>query len=180
MNKIYIIPTGNEIKDGIVLDLDSGEIMTQILKKYPQAEITRICPLIDEENIIVNKLNKLIKNNPDLIVLIGGSGGGHRYSKSLGKDFTHSSLEMCVDEFYSREIYGKNGHMWSKLICGKKDNVTIINVPGPFVEASAAIKAFIYGIQKNDNLEDIVHQMAISVFNQYPKIDEFKIEHAIK
>ena len=53
----------------------------------------------------------------------------------MGKDFTHSALERYLDEKSSREIYGKNGHLWCKLICGKKGDTLIVNVPGPYQEA---------------------------------------------
>ena len=176
MKKVYIIPTGDEINNGVVLDLDSAEIMTQILRNFPQCEITRVSPVLDIQDAIIEKMNELQIKNPDLIVLIGGSGGGHRYSDSLGKDFTHSALCEFLDEVCSREIYGKNGHMWSKLICGKKQNTMIINVPGPFVEASAAIKAFVSKVSKDSKLEEIVHEMALAVFEQYPNEAKNKIE----
>ncbi|ONI47162.1 hypothetical protein AN644_01335 [Candidatus Epulonipiscium fishelsonii] len=167
MKKVYVIPTGDEINDGTVLDLDSGEIMTQILKRYPQSEITRVAPICDVQKSIIERLDKLSQENPSLIVLVGGSGGGHRHSESLGKDFTHSALVEFLDESFCREIYGKNGHLWSKLICGKKSNTTIINVPGPFVEAQVAIKEFVANFE-DQSLEETVHQMALAVYSQYP------------
>lgn len=168
MKTAYILPTGDEIRSGIVLDLDSPEIMTQILKIYPEVEVTRLCPLIDKEDVIFNKIGEIVKRQPDLIVLIGGSGGGHRFSETLGKDFTHSALERYLDEYASHEIYGKNGHMWSKLICGKKGITTIVNVPGPYVEAKVAIEAYLKASADGVDLDNISLAMADAVLAQYP------------
>ncbi len=168
MKNAYILPTGDEIRNGIVLDLDSPEIIRQAVKAFPEIEITRISPILDIEDSILNKISELSSKNPDLIVLIGGSGGGHRHSDSLGKDFTHSALCKFLDKHASREIYGKNGHMWTKLICGKKNNTIIINVPGPFVEAEAAFSAFIKAFSDGKNIDVICLAMATAVFEKYP------------
>ena len=168
MKKAYILPTGDEIQNGIVLDLDAPELMGQILRQYPQAEVTRLCPLKDVEDVIFQKITEVAEGAPDLIVLIGGSGGGHRFSPTLGKDFTHTALARYLDEYASHEIYGKNGHMWRKLVCGKKGSTTFINVPGPFVEAQAAIKAFLTAYEKQATPDEISLAMAEAVFALYP------------
>jgi molybdopterin biosynthesis enzyme len=168
MKSAYILPTGDEIKSGIVLDIDAPEIIRQIVRAFPQAEVTRLCPLLDVEDTIFQKISEVVQKQPDLVVLIGGSGGGHRFSKSLGKDFTHSALEKYLDEYASHEIYGKNGHMWSKLVCGKKGATTIINVPGPFDEAKAACEAYLKAVSKGKNIDEISLDMANAVLAQYP------------
>ena len=168
MKKVYILPTGDEIKNGTVLDLDAPELMAQTLRVYPQAEITRLCPLVDVEDTILEAVKALAGEQPDLIVLIGGSGGGHRFSSSLGKDFTHSALERFLDLYSSHEIYGKNGHLWSKLICGRKNRTTLINVPGPLVEAAAAYAAFLRVYGTGRSLDEISLAMAEAVYDQYP------------
>lgn len=169
LNTVYILPTGDEIRDGIVQDIDAPEIMGQIVRAYPKAEVTRLCPLADEEDIILNKIREItVQRAPDLIVLIGGSGGGHRFSTTLGKDFTHSALERYLDQKCSREIYGKNGHLWCKLVCGKKDSTLIVNVPGPYQEAMAAMEACLKSLAKEEGVEEICKAMAIAVYAQYP------------
>lgn len=168
MKSIYILPTGDEIRNGIVLDLDSPEIIEQAVCAYPTAQVTRLCPILDEEDAIFKKLEEITNKSPDLIVLIGGSGGGHRFSKSLGKDFTHTALEKYLDENSSHEIYGKNGHMWTKLICGKKHNTIIINVPGPYVEAKVAFEAFLKAFRQDKSLDAISLSMAEAVLAEYP------------
>ena len=167
--KAYILPTGNEILEGIVRDLDAPEMMRQIVAEWPDAEVTRTAPIIDEEDAIFKRICEAAETGADLIVLIGGSGGGHRFSKTLGRDFTHTALVRYLDEYSAREIYGKNGHMWSKLVCGKKDNALFINVPGPFQEAKAAMEACIKEMHIGAGVEDISKAMAQAVFEKYPK-----------
>ena len=169
VSTVYIIPTGDEIRNGVVQDLDSPEIMGQIVRAHPVAEVTRICPLVDEEDLIFNKIREIAEQKkPDLIVLIGGSGGGHRFSSTLGKDFTHSGLERYLERKVSREIYGKNGHLWCKLVCGKKGPTLIVNVPGPYQEAKAAMEACLKELARESDLEDICKAMAEAVYAQYP------------
>ena len=139
----YIIPTGDEIREGIVRDTDSPELMRQILAFDPTMEVTRLSPVV-------------------------GSGGGHRFSKTLGKDYTHSALEQYLTQCSWHEIYGKNGHMWTKLLCGEKDGAVLINVPGPFVEAQAAIRAFLEAWGQGLGVDQISRAMAQAVFAQYP------------
>jgi molybdopterin biosynthesis enzyme len=136
-----IIPTGDELSAGIVLDTDSPMIMQVLLSINGGCEIRRLSPVLDRQELIESKIKEMSAQS-DIIIMIGGSGGGHRYSSTLGKDFTHSSLEELLEEKYSSKMYGKNGHMWCKLVCGKIKDTLVINVPGPYDEAKAAIGAF--------------------------------------
>lgn len=164
-----IIPTGDEILNGTVLDTDSSEIMRILISEEPACQISRFCPVQDEESAIEKYISN-IAGKFELIVLIGGSGGGHQFSDTLGKDFTHIALEALLEDKQSREIYGYNGHLWSKLVCGRYNNSLILNVPGPFVEARAAITAFCTTYkEKGEDLEAINGAMADAVIAQYPK-----------
>ena len=168
ISKAIIIPTGDELRAGIVLDTDSPMIMQVLLSMNGSCNITRNEPLLDSENIIIDCIKGYVLNKVDLIILIGGSGGGHRYSSTLGKDFTHSSLDMILEEKYFSELYGKNGHMWSKLICGTIGNTVVINVPGPYQEAKAAIEAFKKAYEKdNKDLKQINIDMTEAVKAEY-------------
>lgn len=168
INKAVIIPTGDEIMTGIVLDTDSPMIMQTLLAMNGKCIITRHEPVADIENKISDTIKSFLGQDADLIVLIGGSGGGHRYSSTLGKDFTHSSLESILHEKHSTELYGKNGHMWSKLICGIIDKTVIINVPGPYQEAKAAIEAFRKSYEEGEkDLKKINMNMTEAVKEQY-------------
>lgn len=93
INKAIIIPTGDELKTGVVLDTDSPMIMQVLLSMNGNCTVIRNEPIQDSESLISNCIKTYVNENVDLIVLIGGSGGGHRYSKTLGKDYTHTSLE---------------------------------------------------------------------------------------
>ena len=168
INKAVIIPTGDEIKTSIVLDTDSPMIMQTLISMSGMCSITRLRPVEDVETRIIDTIKSCVEEEYDFIVLIGGSGGGHRFSNTLGKDFTHSSLEQLLEEKYSSELYGKNGHLWSKLLCGRINNTLVLNVPGPYREAEAAIKAFKNVYLENENdLEGINKAMADAVKAQY-------------
>lgn len=168
MRTLCIIPTGDEIRDGIVQDLDSPEIMRQMLRYNPSAQVTRIAPVRDEEDRIFDTIRTVVGYRPDLVVLIGGSGGGHRHSSTLGKDYTHTAIANYLDTYSEHCIYGKNGHMWTRLLCGKKNGTVIINVPGPYEEAKAAFQAFLSSIEEDADLERASRRMAQAVFEKYP------------
>lgn len=168
IKNVVIVPTGDELKAGIILDTDSPMIMQTLLKLESNCAVTRLAPIEDrEESISLNILNA-VASDASLVVLIGGSGGGHRHSNTLGKDFTHSSLELILEKRFATSLFGKNGHLWSKLVCGTIGNTLVINVPGPFQEAKAAIEAFVsaYGKAPED-LEGINREMAEAVRQQY-------------
>lgn len=163
-----IIPTGDELNAGIVLDTDSPMLMQTLLAINGGAQITRLAPVVDKENLIIYAIEDVANNGSDLIVMIGGSGGGHRYSNTLGKDYTHSSLEQILENKFTQEMYGKNGHMWCKLVIGKIADTLVINVPGPFDEAEAAIGAFKKAYTNDgNNLEGINKAMMEAVKAKY-------------
>lgn len=167
-SKAVIIPTGDELASGIVLDTDSPAVMGQLLAVNPNAFVARISPVLDKEDTITDTIRGLASDGYDLIVLIGGSGGGHRYSSTLGKDFTHSSLDSILDDKREGALYGKNGHMWSKLVIGKLGETLVFNVPGPYDEATAVIKAFKETYQKdNGDLEAINNAMLQALRAKY-------------
>lgn len=168
MKKIRIIPTGDEIRAGIVRDLDSPMVMSSILRKYPTAEVLRVAPVNDTASDILAALTAAAESGADLAILIGGSGGGHRFSPTLGKDFSHSAMDEFVQNGCAREIYGKNGHLWCRLVCGQREGMVAINLPGPYVEAEAAINAFLAVESEHMDFEKINQAMAEAVFAQYP------------
>ena len=59
MNRIWIIPTGDEIRNGVVRDLDSPMVMSEMLRIWPMAEIVRTAPVYDEMQEILNMLPPL-------------------------------------------------------------------------------------------------------------------------
>ena len=168
MKKAFVMPTGDEIQNGIVVDCDSPEIMGQLIRRFPEIEVTRLAPLRDGEETIKEALKQVLTAAPDLVVFIGGSGGGHRHSPSLGMDYTQSALESFLSTKAVREIYGKNGHLWCKLLCGKVEETWVINVPGPFAEAKAAMEAFLHSYSPAASLSEVNEAMALAVYAQYP------------
>lgn len=169
LNKVSILPTGNEIRSGIVIDTDSAAIMQIVLDSFPNCCVVRLEPVADNENKILESLEDRIAGKDDLVILIGGSGGGHRFVSTLGEDYTHSALTGYLNEYSWREIYGKNGHLWSKLVAGKKGETIIVNVPGPHVEAVAAAHAAIKCIKNQClDLETIAVEVAKAVLSKYP------------
>ena len=105
---------------------------------------------------------------------IGGSGGGYRFSSTLGSDYTHSAMELWLDEKVSHCIYGKNGHLWSKLVCGRKGGALVINVPGPIREAAATIAAFAESAREGRDIRAINEAMTRALYAQYP---QDKVQH---
>ena len=167
-SKAIIIPTGDELAAGIVLDTDSPAIIGQLLSLNGNAFVARTSPVIDVEDSITETIKKYTEEGYDLIVLIGGSGGGHRFSTTLGKDFTHSSLESILEDKHEGALYGKNGHMWSKLVIGKLGETLVFNVPGPYEEVLVTIKAFKESYMKDrNNLEEINKSMLSALKSKY-------------
>ena len=168
MDKVLIIPTGNEICNGIVLDTNSPALMEIVLEKFPRACVQRLSPIKDDMNTIKEAVEE--HQDWDLIILIGGSGGGKKYDSNLAEDMTHLAIDCLLQEKIEKKIYGYNGHLWSRLLVGKikKENI-IANVPGPYVEAVAAGKALIASLAGGLALPEISEQVAAAVLAQYPK-----------
>ena len=74
-----------------------------------------------------------------------------------------------LDRKSARQIYGKNGHMWTNLVCGMKGDCLVVNVPGPLREAKAAIEAFTKSVEADGDIFVINQAMTEAVFAQYPQ-----------
>lgn len=96
--KAAIIPTGDELASGIIVDTDSPAVMAELLRLNGNAVILRAAPVTDSEEAIIGSIRAFAEDGCDLIVLIGGSGGGHRYSPTLGKDLPiHPWRRFCPE-----------------------------------------------------------------------------------
>lgn len=169
-NRVLIIPTGDEIRQGVVLDTDSPMIREVLTAARPGCDITRAEPVADDEETIAALVEAMADGGFGLIVLIGGSGGGRRHSPTLAHDVTHSALDKLLSPKYGSSLYGWNGHLWSRLVCGRRGDALVINVPGPYQEAKAAIEAFagLWGPGGNDlDLEVANSAMASAVCEQF-------------
>lgn len=168
ISNVFIIPTGNEIKNGIVRDTDSPMIMGVILTAFPDCGVNKLRPVFDNQRTISEEIVRCAKEGADLIITIGGSGEGSKYSEILGQDVTHSGMEEVLEKKCSTALYGKNGHMWSKLVCGCLEDALVINLPGPFEEAKAAIEAFVETYEAEEpDIEKINRAMAEAVRQKY-------------
>lgn len=167
MKKAVIIPTGDEIKSGIVIDTNSPVIMGIILELFPRAAVTRTEPAADEINEILGRIE--LHGDSDLIIIVGGSGGGSQYDVSLARDVTHAALDKLLPDHQIKEIYGYNGHLWSRLVIGHYKNAVVANVPGPPAEAAAAARAILTGLAEKEDLAAISARAAEAVLSQYPK-----------
>ena len=170
LNNVWILPTGDEIKNGIVRDTDSPMIMSIILREFPDCAVHRASPLNDNLDAISRKIVSCADEGADLIISIGGSGEGSKHSNILAHDYTHHGMDAVLEEKCSTALYGKNGHMWSRLVCGFYKKTLVINVPGPYEEAKVAMEAFVdaYNHQEPD-IEKINSAMAEAVSMKYVK-----------
>ena len=140
INKAYIQPTGDEIMNGVVLDTDSPMIQKKLAHIGFEADIAK--PIADDQKTIEQAICGAADSGYRIAVLIGGSGGGHYYDAALNFDLTHSAMDHMLSEYRATSLYGKNGHLWCRLVCGFLNGTLFFNVPGPYQEASAAIDAF--------------------------------------
>jgi molybdopterin biosynthesis enzyme len=171
INVVEIIPTGDELRNGIVLDTDSPMLMQKLLELNNNCIVRRRAVTQDTTEAISDQIRQCLQENPDLIILIGGSGSGHLHSEISGKDCTYSSMETQLNDVCATSLYGKNGHMWSRLVCGYVDETMVINVPGPYAEAKAAIEAFCSSIKCDYDLKEINRAMAEAVKKCYESFD---------
>lgn len=171
INSVEILPTGDELCSGVVLDTDSPMLIQQLLKLNNNCMIRRNAVTQDTQGAITQRIRQCLLQEPDLIILIGGSGSGHLHSEVLGKDYTHAGMESLMDEYKATSLYGKNGHMWSRLVCGYIGKTLVMNVPGPYVEAQAAIEAFCEVWETEPELNALNSAMAAAVAKCYERYD---------
>ncbi|MDR1125214.1 MAG: molybdopterin-binding protein, partial [Deltaproteobacteria bacterium] len=79
VREAVIIPTGDEVRDGIVRDTDSPAIIAGLIARHPRCRVTRAAPLADSEEALLRELAVWVERGVELVVVIGGSGGGSRY-----------------------------------------------------------------------------------------------------
>ena len=67
----------DELASGVVLDTDSPAVMGELLRLEPTAFVARTSPVLDREEAISDTIKGFAAEGYDLIILLGGSGGGH-------------------------------------------------------------------------------------------------------
>jgi len=172
MDKIMIIPTGDEICEGILIDTNSPKIMGRLIENYPAAFITRKNPVRDKKNLIISAINQSVEENYQLILTIGGSGGGGKSTDSLADDYSHESILKLASDYETISIYGYNGHLWSKIVVASIDKSLIITLPGPQIEALAALDAALYSINKSLTKKEVCKHIVDAVISKYPQKEE--------
>ena len=164
MKMAKIQPTGNELLAGIIEDTDSP-MAAGVLKDMGYC-VETAAPLPDSEEAISSAIRNAAEKSFSLLVLIGGSGGGHAFDPALARDCTHGAMDSLLEPKSAVSLYGKNGHLWSRLVCGFYRKMLVINLPGPFDEAGAAIRAFSEA-GSGASCEEISHAMAEAVKQTY-------------
>lgn len=150
--KFIIIPTGDEILEGIVEDQNSPIIAGMIIRKLPGSSIIRSKPSPDNSEGFLEILNQNLSKNPDYIIITGGTGGGRNFSESLSKDIVHDVLKNNFENILSRNIYGRNGHLFSTLNIVLEKNTTILSLPGPKDECTALFEVFLKNINEDERV----------------------------
>lgn len=167
MKQVTIIPTGDEVCHGLVIDTNSPAMMMAVVEHFPRCQVVRTAPIADIQQEIEQEV--LRRPESDLILIIGGSGGGRLYDPSLAVDVTHQAIERLLPDPAVQEIYGFNGHLWSRLVVGRLGNTLVANVPGPYTEAVAATRALLAALVEGKKPEQAAKAMAQAVLATYPK-----------
>ena len=166
MEEVIIIPTGDEIKKGIVLDTNSPKIMELVLGYWPACRFVRTVPPVD----VKEEIQKEIRGRGQgkgIIFLTGGSGGGKVFNNGLAVDCTHAAVEEILDSCESVEIIGSNGHLFAKIVVGKYEDKLIVTLPGPTVEAVSGAKTILENLSENIDYKLLATKVAQAIVNQY-------------
>lgn len=169
MPSIAFIPTGDEVVSGLIIDTDSPALMGEALRRWPGSSIFRHPPVKDAEDAITDAVREQVESGAWLVVIIGGSGGGHRFTDTLAPDYSCGALKGLFPDAATGEVWGSNGHLFSAMSVARHEGGWAMNVPGPQAEAVAAFRAAIDGIEAGRKPEDIAREMAVAVAGQYPE-----------
>lgn len=168
---VKILPTGNEVMTGIIQDSNSVSLLELIIKEYPRCRVDRLEPVNDDREEISRKLSLMIKDEPQLVFTIGGTGGGRKFVPSLARDETSGSVEKTLERYDSVELRGINGHIFARIVAGYKNDTLVVTLPGPAKEAVAAAEKVISLYRKTEmpDYEEAVKLAAKAVEETYPK-----------
>ncbi len=170
IGRAVIIPTGDEIANGVVCDTNSPAIAGILRRHFNDCRVTVQPPVRDDRAALAAALHAAVRPNIDLAVFIGGSGGGAAFDPALAPDLTHAVLANELEEYELRDLMGSNGHLWARLLAGRLGATLVVNVPGPYDEALAAAEAICTTLADAANapLTEIVAASAAAVRAQYP------------
>lgn len=170
MRECVVVPTGDEIVSGVIVDTNGPAISAVVRSCFPDCHVTVLPAVPDSRNAIRGTAISCAECGADLVILTGGSGGGQRFDPSLAVDCTHDTLFDLLNGPFVRELYGSNGHLWARLVAGTLRATTFLNVPGPYAEAVAAAEAVVRSIGDCGRIDAqrIVDVAASAVLAQYP------------
>ena len=169
MERAAIIPTGDEVLDGTVRDINSPAIARMLASAFPDCNVTRMEPCRDRQDEILARLESALDNGSDLVIFTGGTGGGGDCAPALAPDRTSDAVADRLPEAEVAELRGSNGHLLSKIVVGTVGGATVMTVPGPHVEAVAAVRAAIACLEdERSTPERLCRRVARAVLDQYP------------
>lgn len=170
MNRAVVIPTGDEIVDGTVRDVNSPAIENALRAAYPGCRVVHTPPCRDRGDDIRSALEDALVGSPDLVIFIGGTGGGGTCAPALATDLTSNTVADRLPGAEATELRATNGHLLSKIVVGRQGQTTVMTVPGPHVEAVAAVRAAVDGLlEECTDPRQLCRRMAQAVLQQYPK-----------
>lgn len=168
MEEVVIIPTGDEIKKGIVLDTNSPAIMQLVLGYRPTCRIIRSVPPVDIKEEIQKEL-RLWGKGDGIIFLTGGSGGGRVFDSDLAVDCTHAAVAELLGDSESIDIIGGNGHLFARIVVGRFEDKLVVTLPGPNAEALSGARAALENLSPAIDCKLIARKVAEAVVAQYPQ-----------
>lgn len=167
MEEIVIIPTGDEIKKGTVLDTNSPRIMELVLSSWPACRIIRSIPPVDVKEEIQKEIQSWGKGK-GIIFLTGGSGGGKTFNDGLAVDCTHMAVGEFLPDSESVEIIGSNGHLFAKIVVGIFQDKLVVTLPGPTVEAISGANAVLENLSEHMDCKQLAKKVAQAILARYP------------
>ncbi len=169
IRRAHILPTGDELVNGWVADTSSTAIASVLRSVFPWCDIQCLPPVRDSETRIVAQIDRSLATGIDLLVVSGGSGGGHRHLPELAMDLTHSALTGRFPEAAHRDIYGSSGHLWCRVVAAEYDGALILSVPGPHVGAVSAMEGAVRAlVSDRRDLADLAEALVQGVLQSYP------------
>ena len=169
MSRATIIPTGDEVLDGTVNDVNSPAIECALRAAFPDCEVVRAAPCRDRRDEILTSLNRALADGVDFVVLVGGTGGGGTCAPSLATDLTSETVAGRLPGAESTELRATNGHLLSRIVVGAEGRTTVLTVPGPHVEAVAAAQAAVDALMEGQTTpRALCRRIARAVLEQYP------------
>lgn len=171
VESMSLVPIGDEVAAGIIVDTDSPAIMQLALERWPGCTVKRLPPCRDLKSEITEVVREEIARGSQLVLVIGGSGGGDRFDAALAPDMSHSAIRRLFPEAATSQIWGSNGHLFCEMTVAAHGGGWAVNVPGPQLEAVAAAEAAMDAIIAGLPIHDVVRKMAEAVARQYPAPD---------